>query len=158
MVTRPFMPALFGIAITVVSFTGAGIAAEGNTRKATVCDVLEHSETFDSKIISVHATFIAGTLEHMGIIDMDCKGRGGISIVDAASADQSQHLIGLAKAIQRARIISTSEHFRTVEANLVGMFIAVSKSTGGPTLFLRDASAIRIVPWTQLIIPPPKPG
>ena len=142
---------------TIVGFASAASADKSDVHKATVCDLLTHPDAFDTKTISVHATFVGGLLEHTGILDAKCKDLGGISVVnDTDKTAVEDHLVNLSKAMQRARVTSTNAQPRTVEAHLVGTFIAGSKATGGAKLIIRDATAIKIVAWTPVMVPLPQ--
>jgi hypothetical protein len=157
MVTRH--PIGAGIAIAIITMLGfCGVASADNSEvyKATVCGLLMHPDAFEAKTISVRATFVGGLLEHTGIMDATCKDLGGISVVNDAEKGIKDHLVNLARALQRARVMSTKIQLRTVRAHLVGTFTAISKSSGGPELVLRDATDIKIVAWTPAMVPLPQ--
>jgi len=140
----------------------SGCMSAASTREpivytATVCDLLRHRDAFDNKTIRIHATFVGGLLEGAGIIDARCNELGGIAVVNDEASGIAEHLVALAKAMQRARVTSTKNVTRTVKAHLVGTFRAGSKATGGATLVLRDASDMHVVVWTPVMVPLPQP-
>jgi hypothetical protein len=147
------------VSVAIVAISGcvsAASAGESEVYKATVCDLLMHRDAFDAKTISIQATFVGGLLEQAGIVDTRCKDLGGIAVVNDANGGIEDHLVNLAKAMQSARVTSTNPQLRTVRAHLVGTFTAGSKSTGGAKLVIRDATSIKIVAWTPVMVPLPK--
>lgn len=142
--------------VTLLSCVSAATAGESAAHEATVCDLLTHREAFDAKTISIRATFVGGLLEQAGIVDARCQELGGIAVVNDENGAIEDHLVNLAKAMQKARVTSTNSQLRTVRARLVGTFRAGSKSTGGAKLVIRDATAIRIVAWTPIMVPLPQ--
>lgn len=150
-------PIGISIAIAIISgYVSAAAADKSENYEATVCDLLMHPDAFDAKTISIQATFAGGLLEHTGIVDARCKDLGGIAVINDANGSIEDHLVNLAKAMQSARVISTNAQLRTVRAHLVGTFTAGSKSTGGAKLVIRDATAIKIVAWTPVVVPLPQ--
>jgi hypothetical protein len=148
------------VSVAIVAISGcvsAASAGESAAYKATVCDLLMHRDAFDAKTISIEATFVGGLLEQAGIVDVRCMDLGGIAVVNDANGGIENHLVNLARAMQSARVTSTNAQSRTVRARLVGTFTAGSKSTGGAKVVIRDATAIKIVAWTPVMVPLPQP-
>lgn len=135
--------------------TRLAYATEPKVYDVTVCDLLRHPNAFDGRAISVQATFVGGLLEHTVIADASCPDLGGVSVANDTHESIKNHLIQLAKAMQRARLMSNRTSLRTVRARLTGRFMAVSKSTGGAKLLIQDATAIEIVTATPIPGPPP---
>lgn len=130
-------------------------AAEPKVHDTTVCDLLRHPSAFDGRAVRVQATSVGGLLEHTVIADASCRGLGGVSVANDTHEGIKNHLIRLAKAMQRARLMSNRTSLRTVRARLTGRFVAVSKSTGGAELLIHDATTIEIVTATPILGPPP---
>lgn len=130
-------------------------ATEPKVYDVTVCELLRHPNAFDGRAISVQATFVGGLLEHTVIADASCPDLGGVSVANDNHKGIKDHLIRLAKAMQRARLMSNRTSLRTVRARLTGRFMAGSKSAGGAELLVHDATAIEIVAAMPIPGPPP---
>jgi hypothetical protein len=108
------------VSVAIVAISGcvsAASAGKSEVYEATVCDLLMHRDVFDAKTISIRATFVGGLLEQAGIVDARCKDLGGIVVVNDANRGIENHLVNLAKAMQRARVTSTNAQLRTVSSS-----------------------------------------